>query len=187
MRRRALLALGSGIVAGGAALAGIMIVRDLSGPAVGTVASTKTPVARAQKVVHHRGIDGKYARYEVLDTYRLEKTQGTVATPGEDRQVLVSASSPVRIISVSVRPSAGTDRESDFKARKLSPKVYRESVRTIEGARVVQMSKVEGGYEEVVFWPRAGKVAVIAMSTSSGSREEFDAEFAQLIASWRWK
>ncbi len=185
IRRRRLITALIGITAG-AILAGY-VARTLAGSASGTVVTKHTASTSTPKHSSYYELDGDYLSFTYPDTFiaRPNQEQGGATL---QRNILYSNGAGILTLTVTVTslPSGQLDDDPSYRMRTLHPETYALTPQTVQSEHVV-IAKGIGSFEEVAFWPHAGKLATIALSGSTASVTATEAVYSHLLQSVTWQ
>jgi len=165
------------------------LLRTMAGPAAGIViASSRKPADEtASKAPGYYELDGDYLSFSYANSFTVQPAQA--ASPAQlqqNRLLSTSGGTKSLVVTVTGLPSGLLDDEPSYRLRFMNPQTYKLQPQTIQGERVIVASRLDG-FEEVAFWPHAGKLATIALSGTATNRATAEATYSRILHSVEWQ
>jgi len=167
--------------------AGVMIYRNLSGPAEGHVYYPGSEAISQPKTYIEQ--EGKHVVFNYPEDYQLKpagKNSPNILETFSYQKTKPGRSGSLQL-SISVYRSSGSlNEDGAYRLRKEQKEIYQERLTTING-QVFTIFKKDDGSETVAFTTNKDKTATIAISGTLANNNQSEAEFSELLNSWKWK
>lgn len=171
------------ILVGAVILAVIILIKQLSQPAVGKVRS-KTAAASAPQAATWTKLEAKQYSVEFLNDYVFK--QGSLQSES-DSYFLIEDGLITKHLAIAVTNigAHSLDEEPAFQMRSLAPQTYKLETRSITSRQVPVMVRLDNT-EQVAFIVKGNKLGTIALTTGNPADPPVG-ELNHMIASWTWK
>lgn len=170
-------------------LAGYVVARRLTGPAVGTIVTNMPPEAH-QNPPDLEQFDGTTFSFVHPVTY-IEQTQKPKAgnTDLEDRTFISTGMTSQLLTAVVTKfPSGNLNDESSYIIRNQDPKKYQRKVVVVQNEQVVIFTHDDGGQlQQTAFWPHAGKLLTFSLTGVAQDTQASSSEFLSMVESITWR
>lgn len=167
----------------------LVVVRKLSGAAVGKVdpVTAEETQAKPADEIKYTHWEGTYAAFDYNATYKPDKQQ--LGPNTLERIGLVGGAQGTRYIALMAEKSTTgrLDDSSSVHFRQLNPSTYKMEAVKINGRDGLVFTNNKEGYEKAAFVAGKGSVISLTLTSSSGSPEDLNKEFDQLINSLKIK
>lgn len=163
------------------------LAHGLTGPAAGAVVSKQSGDDRQSQPAGNYTLSGDYLSFSYPNSFTASPDQQLSSGMLQQNKLLsTSGGSKSLVVTVTSLPSGQLDDDPSFYMRSLHPQTYQLTKQTIGDDQVVIASR-QGSFEEVAFWPHAGKLATIALSGTTTNQADALATFNQIVQSVGWQ
>ncbi|MDB5163912.1 MAG: hypothetical protein JWS12_530 [Candidatus Saccharibacteria bacterium] len=165
-----------------------VIVKQFSGPAIGTVNNNiSTTNDTAQHLLH---FDAKQASFDYQSD--LKQQDNAKAQPNVLEYYIFNkgagdhSAAAYLAVSIYALPSGNPDDNSGFHYRKQHPELYSSRVLAINTTNFVIVTKKDS-HEIVAFSTHGTKLAAISLTAALATSSELQSRFDGVLNSWAWK
>ena len=165
----------------------LVLVWAMNSPATGEIVQPQRTTSKPARVLGTARFDGEQFSFTYPASYRVKKHDIDTV---EEEVVLLGVGPKARRIVVSVI-SRDINKLDDFpsvQTRLRQPESYSSAETSVANERALEFTNTNGGFERVVFVSRPGEILTIAVTGTSGSKNEDLASDYELVSeslTWR--